>query len=71
MLVASLLVCGAQNAVGAFRWILGNVGIEAVSKMLRHRTTRTTELFYARIRDEKAFAEAERAWGVGISIPAD
>ena len=48
-----------------------NVGIEAVSKMLRHRTTRTTELFYARIRDEKAFAEAERAWGVGISIPAD
>lgn len=48
-----------------------NVGIEAVSKMLRHRTTRTTELCYARIRDEKAFAEAERAWGVGISIPAD
>jgi integrase len=41
------------------------VGIEAVSKMLRHRTPRTTELFYARIRDDKAFAEAERAWTVG------
>ena len=47
------------------------VGIEAVSKMLRHSTTRTTELFYARIRDDKAFAEAERAWKVRASIPAD
>jgi integrase len=45
------------------------VGIEAVSKILRHRTTRTTELFYARIRDEKAFAEAERAWTVGLNPP--
>ena len=43
------------------------VGIEAVSKMLRHRTTRTTELFYARIRGDRAFAEAERAWTAGVN----
>ncbi len=39
------------------------MGIEAVSKMLRPRTTRTTKLFYAR-RGDKPFAEAERAWTV-------
>ena len=36
--------------------------IEAVSKALRHRTTKTTETYYARIRGEKAFQELERAW---------
>lgn len=37
-------------------------GIEAVSKALRHRTTKTTETYYARIRGEKAFQELEQAW---------
>lgn len=36
--------------------------IEAVSKALRHRNTKTTELYYARIRGEKAFQELEQAW---------
>ena len=33
--------------------------IEAVSRALRHRTSRTTELYYARIRAEDAFRELE------------
>ena len=36
--------------------------IEAVSRALRHRTTKTTEAYYARIRADKAFAEIERAF---------
>ncbi|MEW5747543.1 MAG: site-specific integrase [Candidatus Thermoplasmatota archaeon] len=36
--------------------------IESVSKALRHRTTRTTELYYARIRSEDAFRELEEAF---------
>ncbi len=39
-----------------------DVPIDAVSKILRHQTTRTTELYYARIRDTKAYAEIEDAW---------
>ena len=33
--------------------------IEAVSRALRHKTTKTTELYYARIRPENAFRELE------------
>lgn len=33
--------------------------IESVSRCLRHRTTRTTELYYARIRPDDAFRELE------------
>jgi len=36
--------------------------IEVISKCLRHTSTRTTELYYARIRSETAFSVARRAW---------
>lgn len=36
--------------------------IEAVSRALRHRTTKTTEAFYARIRADDAFREIDRAF---------
>lgn len=36
--------------------------IEAVSKGLRHSSTRTTEAYYARIRADDAFRELERAF---------
>lgn len=36
--------------------------IEAVSRALRHRTSRTTELYYARIRAEDAFRELEEVF---------
>lgn len=36
--------------------------IESVSRALRHRTTKTTELYYARIRPEDAFRELENAF---------
>jgi len=38
------------------------VSIEAVSRALRHGSTRTTEAYYARIRGEDAFREIERAF---------
>ena len=38
------------------------VPIEAVSRALRHRTTKTTEAYYARIRADDAFREFERAF---------
>ncbi len=34
---------------------------EAVSRALRHHSTRTTEVYYARIRADDAFHEVERA----------
>ncbi len=37
--------------------------IEAVSRALRHTSTRTTEAYYARIRADDAFHEIERAFG--------
>jgi integrase len=46
----------AQNAVDH------GAPIEAVSRAMRHRTTRTTEQFYARIRAENAFAEINQAF---------
>ncbi|HEX9907657.1 MAG TPA: site-specific integrase, partial [Thermoplasmata archaeon] len=36
--------------------------IEAVSKCMRHTSTRTTELYYARIRSESAFSLVRQAW---------
>lgn len=36
--------------------------IEAVSRALRHRSTRTTELYYARMRPEEAFRELRRVF---------
>lgn len=36
--------------------------IQAVSRALRHRTTKTTEAFYARIRADDAFREIDRAF---------
>lgn len=36
--------------------------IESVSRALRHKTTKTTELYYARIRSEDAFRELEDAF---------
>ncbi|HEX9565985.1 MAG TPA: site-specific integrase [Thermoplasmata archaeon] len=41
-----------------------NVSIEAVSRGLGHRTTRTTEIYYGRIRTESALAEFEQAFAV-------
>lgn len=36
--------------------------IEAVSKCLRHTSTRTTETYYARIRSETAFSQVRQVW---------
>ena len=36
--------------------------IEAVSQCLRHTSTRTTELYYARIRSDTAFSLVRQAW---------
>ena len=41
-----------------------NVSIEAVSRALGHRTTRTTEIYNGRIRTESALAEFEQAFAV-------
>lgn len=38
------------------------VPIEAVSQCLRHTSTRTTELYYARIRSDTAFSLIRQAW---------
>ncbi|MEW6069547.1 MAG: site-specific integrase [Candidatus Thermoplasmatota archaeon] len=38
------------------------VSIEAVSKALGHSSTKTTERYYARIRDSSMFKEINRAW---------
>jgi len=39
-----------------------NVSIEAVSRALGHRTTRTTELYYGRIRPQSSLVEFEQAF---------
>ena len=36
--------------------------IEAISKVLRHSSSKTTERYYARIRPESAFSQVKRAW---------
>ena len=38
------------------------VPIESVSRALRHRTTKTTELYYTRIRTDHAFRDLENAF---------
>lgn len=41
--------------------------IEAVSKCLRHTDTRTTERYYARIRNETAFSQVRRVWETPVA----
>lgn len=41
--------------------------IEAISKCLRHTSTRTTELYYARIRDESAFSQVRQVWEAPVA----
>jgi integrase len=41
--------------------------IEAVSKALRHTSTRTTEMYYARIRSESAFSQMRQAWEAPVA----
>jgi len=38
------------------------VSIESISKVMGHSTTKTTELYYARIRDISAFSEINDVW---------
>lgn len=42
------------------------VSIEAVSRALRHKTTKTTEGFYARMRADDAFREFDRAFEADV-----
>ena len=50
-----------------------DASIEAVSKCMRHTSTRTTELYYARIRSDSAFSQVRQCWKPlsGISIRQD
>jgi integrase len=41
--------------------------IEVVSKSLRHTSTRTTELYYARIRSETAFSQMRQVWEASVA----
>ena len=52
----------AQNAKD------NGASIEAVSRAMRHRTTKTTEAYYARIRADSAFAEIERAFERPVKV---
>jgi len=55
-----------QNAIDA------GARIEAVSRAMRHKSTKTTEAFYARIRADRAFREIEEAFNrptVKLQIP--
>ena len=49
------------RAAFAQRAIDGGVRVEAVSRAMRHGSTKTTEAYYARIRADDVFAEVERA----------
>ncbi len=49
----------------------GGARIEAVSRALRHRNTKTTEQYYARIRPDDAFEEVEQAFLVQKPIRKD
>jgi integrase len=56
-----------QNAIDA------GARIEAVSRAMRHKSTKTTEAFYARIRADRAFQEIEAAFNkpaVGLVLAA-
>jgi len=47
----------------------GGARIEAVSRAMRHRTTRTTEMYYARVRPDRALEEVRQALAPLDSIP--
>ncbi len=44
-----------------------DIPLDAVSKMLGHKTTKTTETYYARKRNDKAIAEAQKVWAANAS----
>jgi integrase len=60
--------CGISFHIQALRATFGQMCIDwgsrldAVSRALRHKTTRTTELYYARIRPDRAFRYLEQAY---------
>lgn len=43
-------------------WIDQGVSLNAVSRMMGHATTKTTEIYYARIKNDAAIMEAEMAY---------
>ena len=45
--------------------------IEAISKVLRHSSSKTTEQYYARIRPESAFSQVKAAWQARKPLQAD
>lgn len=49
----------------------GGSHVENVSRAMRHRTTKTTEMFYARVRPDRALEDVRRALASASSIPAD
>ena len=59
---------GVRFSLKTFRATFGQmsvdrgVAIEKVSRAMRHKSTKTTEAFYARIRSENAFVDLERAF---------
>src|SRR5438445_10511671 len=65
-----------QNCSGQRRFVIerrnaertGAQPIEAVSHALRHRTTKTTKTFYARIRADDAFHDIEQALARPVPI---
>ena len=42
--------------------------IETVARAMRHKTTKTTKRYYARIRADSAFAEIERGFGRPVKV---
>jgi len=60
--------CGVKFRIQTLRATFGQMCIDwggrpdAVSRALRHRTTRTTELYYARIRPDHAFRLLDQAY---------
>lgn len=60
---------GVEYDLRACRRTWGQVGIDsgvpldAVSRMMGHATTKTTETYYARKKNDKAIAEAQMVWG--------
>jgi len=47
------------------------VPIEAISKVLRHSSSKTTEQYYARIRPESAFSQVKAAWQAWKPLPSN
>jgi integrase len=45
--------------------------IEAISKVLRHSSSKTTERYYARIRPESAFSQVKSAWQARKPLEAE